>query len=242
MRIAICDDKLEHLENIKDATFKYFNAEQEIVEIGAFNHAFDFLDTQERTTYDLVLLDVCMPGMLGTEVAKEIRMNKDKTEIIFITTSHEFALDAFEVNAAHYLLKPFTQEAFNHAMNRAMHNINHNLTKMVYFKSPKGVIHAVDKNKIIYIEADAHKKNVFLNDGTCIETVQTLCDLYQTLQELTSGQFITPYKGYIVNQHAISSIECQKIVLKGGKRIPIPRRTFSLIKETYFNYMFQTRH
>lgn len=241
MRIAICDDQLAHVESIKDATNKYFHSQKDLAEIHTFTHAFDFLDAHAKSKYDLVLLDICMPGMLGTEVAKEIRMTKDKTEIIFITTSHEFAIDAFEVNAVHYLLKPFTQEAFHQAIDRAMQNMNHKVTKMVYLKCAKGVIHAVDKNKISYIEADAHRKSVFLHDGVNIETNQTLIELFDTLQELSPGQFIAPYKGYIVNQHAISSIESHQIVLKSGKAIPIPRRTFGFIKQAYFDYMFGAR-
>jgi len=242
MRIAICDDTSEHLENIKNAAYTYFKTHNDSIEIESFNHAFDLLDTQEKLVYDLVLLDVCMPGMLGTEVAKEIRLKKSRTEIIFITTSNEFAVDAFEVNALHYLLKPFTQDAFNQAMDRAMHHIDHKRTKMLYLKCPKGIIQSVDKNKITYIEADAYRKYVYLDNGNHIETVQMLSELFETLHELSPLQFVMPYKGYIVNQQAISRIESQKIVLKNEKGIPIPRRTFNLIKDAYFNYMFEGRN
>lgn len=240
MRIAICDDMPEQLELIKKVTLEY-GFYNDSYEIDTFNKSYDFLDAHEKETYDLVLLDICMPGMLGTEVAKEIRTRKDKTEIIFLTTSNEFAIDAFEVNAVHYLLKPFTQIAFNQAVDRAMQRIDQKLTKMMYLKCPKGVVHSVDKNSISYIESSAHRQSVILNDGTTIETVQTLLELYQTLQELSNGQFITPYKGFIVNQHAISTIESDRITLKSGKIIPIPRRTFNIIKQTYFNYMFGGR-
>lgn len=241
MRIAICDDKFEQLELIKYSTISYFTAHQESYEIDAFSNAFDFLDAHEKSIYDLVLLDICMPGLLGTEVAREIRSRNDKTEIIFLTTSNEFAIDAFEVNAVHYLLKPFTQEVFIKALDRAMQVIEKKRLKMIYFKCPKGVIQAIDKNSISYIEASSHRQSVILNDGTNIETVQTLSELYNSLQELSIGQFINPYKGFIVNQHAISTIESHQIVLKSGKSIPVPRRTFINIKQTYFNYMFGER-
>jgi DNA-binding LytR/AlgR family response regulator len=239
MRIAICDDISLQIELIKSATEKYFSTQNDnSIEIDTFDNAFHFIDAHEKEKYDLVLLDIFMPGMLGTDVAREIRMKMDKIEIIFLTTSNEFAVDAFQVNATHYLLKPFTQEAFTEAMDRAMHNINTKLIKMVYLKCPKGVIQVIDKNSISYIEGSAHKQYVFIMDGTIVQAVQTLSDLAKTLEELSQGQFITPYKGFIVNQHAISAIESDKIVLKSGKSIPIPRRTFNLIKQVYFNYMF----
>lgn len=238
MRIAICDDLPQQLEIINKATFDYFKSNHESIDIKSFSNAFDLLDHHMKTKFDLILLDICMPGILGTEVARELRMQNDQTEIVFLTTSKEFAIDAFEVNAAHYLLKPFTQKAFNQAMDRVIQSINHKLSKMVILKGPKGVVRTVDKNLISYIEADAHTQTVVLNNGTQIEVVQTLSELYQTLQRLSKGQFIIPFKGYIINQHAISIIESDGIVLKNSKLIPIPRRTFHLIKQVYFNYMF----
>lgn len=238
MRVAICDDKSEHLKSISQATLNYFDAHHVSIDMDVFNHGFDFLDKHERLAYDLMLLDICMPGMLGTEVAKEIRSKQHKTEIIFVTTSHEFALDAFEVNAAHYLLKPFTQASFNQALDRAMHHINDKQSKMLYLKGPKGIVRVVDKNKICYVEANAHRKTVVLFDGSQFETVQTLLELSRLLEELSPNQFVTPYKGYIVNHHAILTIESQRIVLKSNKIIPIPRRTFNVVKQAYFDYMF----
>lgn len=241
MKIAICDDLSNQLEIIKNATNTYLDSRHDSAQIDTFDKAFDFLDAQEKDVYDLVLLDVCMPGLLGTEVAREIRTRNDKTEIIFLTTSNEFAVEAFEVNAVHYLLKPFTQLAFDNAMKRAIQNIDNKLTKTVFLKCSKGAVHAVDKNSITYIESASHRQTIYLNDGTSIETVQTLNELYHTLQKLSEGQFITPYKGFIVNQHAISTIESDHLIMKSGKNIPIPRRTFNSIKQVYFNYMFDGR-
>jgi len=239
MKIAICDDLPVQIERIYNATSQYFKGCQEVYTIDTFSKAFDFLNIQAKDNFDLVLLDICMPGILGTHVAKEIRMRNDKTEIIFLTTSNDFAIDAFELNAAHYLLKPFTQDQFEKAMNRALQNIKRKEKKMTFLKLPKGIIHAVETNTIIYIEAAAHRQFVILNDGLVIETAQTLAELYNAVQVANEDVFITPYKGYIVNQHAISRIESDKIILNNGKKIPIPRRSFKRIKETYFNYMFK---
>ncbi len=241
MRLAICDDLQEQLDIINKATIEYFKSQQISVEIETFDKVFNFLDAHEKNIFDLVLLDICMPGMLGTEAAREIRYRGDKTEIIFLTTSNEFAIDAFEVHAVHYLLKPFTETQFHRAMDRAIHQMDDKLTKLVYLKCPKGAIYTLNKNTVSYIEADAHRQMVILLDGTTIETVQTLLELFQTLEDISPGQFITPYKGFIVNQHSIKTIESERIILKNGKTIPIPRRTFSMVKQTYFNYMFNGR-
>lgn len=242
MKIAICDDKKEHIAIIKVAIYAYFhNKKGEEIEIDTFDKAFDFLDYQEKIGYDLVMLDICMPGMLGTEVAKEIRQRKDKTEIIFLTTSDEFAVEAFQVKAAHYLLKPFTNADFAEAMDRAIQNIDKCLNKFICLKCAGGKAETVDKDSIIFIESAAHRQRVVTSNGEIIETAQTLNEIHNKLGELSSGQFISPYKGYLVNQKAISIIENNKIVLKNGTAIPIPRRSFRQIKQAYFDYMFDGR-
>ena len=84
MKIAICDDKIRQIEIIKSAAYEYFSARKITVEIYTYDKAFDFLDAHKKCGYELVLLDICMPGMLGTDVAKEIRQRKDKTEVVFL--------------------------------------------------------------------------------------------------------------------------------------------------------------
>lgn len=64
----------------------------------------------------MLLLDICMPGLLGTDIAREVRQRKDKTEIVFLTGSDEFAVEAFTLKAAHYLVKPFSQDEFDEAL------------------------------------------------------------------------------------------------------------------------------
>lgn len=241
MRIAICDDLVEQLNILEAALKAYFKLNPKFVKIELFQHAFDFLDIQSKQPFDLVLLDICMPGFLGTEVAKEIRHKNQHTAVIFVTTSPEFAVEAFALNAIHYIIKPFTETQFNAAMDRAMFNMQEKLTQMIQLKCPKGIYQMVDIDQICYIESRAHRQQVYLLDETTIETVQTLIELHQNLEALSLGQFIQPYKGYIVNQQFIVRIEPQQIVLKNQTSIPIPRRTFNTLKKSYFEYMFKGR-
>lgn len=239
MRIAVCDDKKQQIEIIKAALERYLSEDKEAAEIDTFDKAFDFLDAQEKNAYDLVLLDICMPGMLGTDVAREIRKHRDQTEIIFLTTSDEFAVDAFAVKAAHYLIKPFRQEEFDEALHRAILNRREQSKKTVTFKCAGGIVETVDKNAIQYIESTSHIQNIFLSGGVSFAASQSLNEIKKALDTVAPGQFINPYKGYIVNQRFIRTIENDKMVLQGGKEIPIPRRSFRDIKQIYFDYMFK---
>lgn len=113
MNIAICDDQENELESIRQIVFEYARAHSELsLTVNCFLNPLDMLDfISKNGVPDIALLDICMPGILGTEIAKEIK-NKggDNTDIIFLTTSSDFAVEAFALHVNDYLTKPFTKE------------------------------------------------------------------------------------------------------------------------------------
>ena len=69
---------------------------------------------------DIALLDICMPGMLGTELARDILRCSENTDILFLTTSSDYAVDAFALHAADYIQKPYTQEKLSASLDRVI--------------------------------------------------------------------------------------------------------------------------
>ena len=122
VRVAICDDQQEYLAGVHDAVSSYFSRRPEFsVRISDFSSPTRFLEELGRSSgWDIVVLDICLPGILGTDIAKEIRRRHDRTEIIFISVSRDYAIEAFSLNAVHYVVKPFTDAQLEEAMDRAM--------------------------------------------------------------------------------------------------------------------------
>ena len=91
------------------------------LEIQCFSAPFDMLEEMDRSGVpDIALLDICMPGVLGTKVArgKSGVKSGDTTDIVFLTTSSDFAVEAFELHANDYLTKPFTKERLTDTLDR----------------------------------------------------------------------------------------------------------------------------
>ncbi len=241
LRIAICDDQPDQLALIRAVVQRYFSDRPDCnIQIDLFDHSLCFLEHLDKTgSYDIALLDICMPGILGTEVAREIRKRGDKTEIVFLTTSDEFAVDAFALKAAHYLIKPFTQKEFDEAMNRVMGRFSSGVSKQLTLKTAGGELRSVEISEIQYIESCAHGQTVHIREGELMESRRSLSRLLEELEELSPGQFIAPYKGYLVNQKAIATIEPKRILLRCGAEIPIPRGSFREIQTRYFCYQFR---
>lgn len=87
-----------------------------------FSSPFDMLDEIDRSgAPDIALLDICMPGVLGTEVAREIqRKSQDVTDIVFLTNSPDFAVEAFALHVDDYLTKPYTKKRLVDTLDRVM--------------------------------------------------------------------------------------------------------------------------
>ena len=93
---------------------KYINSKSLPVSIKTFTSGEKLLKEKK---FDIVLLDLMLPGIHGLEVARQI---SDRSRVIFITSYREHAVEAFDVNAVHYLVKPVTEERLFQALDRAV--------------------------------------------------------------------------------------------------------------------------
>ena len=111
MNIAIVDDRKTDSDRLVGFIDTY--AEQHRLQWGAmdrFSSGEDFLGAFTPGKYDLIFLDIYMDGITGMETAKRIRQTDHDCRIIFITTSPEFAVESYNVNASFYLLKPIGKD------------------------------------------------------------------------------------------------------------------------------------
>jgi two-component system, LytTR family, response regulator LytT len=91
--------------------------------IGQAGNGVEALTTIERLQPDVVFLDVQMPGLTGFEVARRLVGKRSPTQIVFVTAYDQHAIEAFEVNAVDYLLKPVDQTRLEVAVDRARRRV-----------------------------------------------------------------------------------------------------------------------
>ena len=123
MLCMICDDQENELETMQEIVSEYDRAHPDLsLSARCFSNPFDMLDEMDRCgAPDIALLDICMPGVLGTEIAREIQSkSQDATDIIFLTTSPDFAVEAFSLHVNDYLMKPYTKERLMDALDRVV--------------------------------------------------------------------------------------------------------------------------
>ena len=110
-RIVICEDEISQREKMKEYIQKIFDDNKEKVEITEFESAEDLLsDNIVLKEVDIFILDIKMNGLSGMDLAKMIRKEDDRSEIIFVTSLVEYIQEGYTVRAYRYLLKPIEYE------------------------------------------------------------------------------------------------------------------------------------
>ena len=102
MNIAICDDDLLYMNQVKEMIEKWGKEHHEDVSIYLFNHGDALINSYQKSHIEVILLDIMMPLLNGMETAHEIRKNDSVVKIIFLTSSPEFALESYDVKASGY--------------------------------------------------------------------------------------------------------------------------------------------
>ncbi len=234
MNITICDDQKNELDSIKAVVSEYAKEHAEhSVKIKCFVNPLDMLDDMRRNgAPDIALLDICMPGVLGTEIAKEIQgKSGGNTDIIFLTSSTEFAVEAFSLHASDYLIKPFSKERFTETLDKIMENKQNRMPVPITLGRE---IHIVDLYRVEYAESRNHSVEIHLKDGTCIKTHTSLTEMKDLFDSI--GGFTAVGASYIVNLRCVQSILPSELVMSSGQNIPIPRRLRNDVKDRYFDF------
>lgn len=234
MNIMICDDQNAELENIKQFLSEYVLSRPEIfLNVKYFATPFDMLDEVHKNgTPDIAVLDICMPGILGTDVAREIlKMSEGSTDIIFLTTSRDFAVEAFSLRAYDYLTKPYTKERFEDTLDRVIEKRR----KRVYITVSGGrEVRRIDIYNVLYVEVKNHSAEIHIKPNGRIKTRTPLTEL--RTQFLKADCFVPVGASYIINLLYVGCLLETELEMSNGDRIPIPRRIRSELKKKYFDF------
>lgn len=237
LKIAVCDDESEQAQLFRLYADNYFKKRGAEASVCVFDSADELLAASARGSFDVALLDICMPETQGLEAARELRRRGERTEVIFLTSSRSFAIEAFALKAAHYLLKPVSQECFDGAMDTALERLSAQKTSVLLLKLAGGRLRTARPDDILYVESCAHSQTVRFTDGSEAEARESLSWFAAEFAKIAPGQFVSPYKGYLVNLRAVHSIRAETLVLRGGQSLPIAKGCFRELKDAYFDFM-----
>ena len=213
-RIAIFEDN-NHLRNTLQVLLESANG---FTCTGAYANCNDMLELLQENLCDIVLMDIEMPGLSGLELAKTLHK---LPPVIFITSHTHYAVDAFEINAIDYLIKPVLPDRLVKAVEKVRAVILKNeLLKIqagfkisddhAFFIKDKSSFVKINYNEVLYIESLGDFVNIFLQNG---DKKIALVSLKNLEQQLPPAKFIRISRTHMVNIEKITAIETTQLKL-----------------------------
>ena len=234
LHIAICDDNSLALERIVRLLEEYRKQKCAPVSWRTFLSASEMVSSMHTEEYDLLLLDILMPGVSGMEAARAIRTLDSDVKIVFLTASPDYAVEGYAVNALDYLLKPVNRERFYALMDRLLAE-DYRRSESLQIKTPSGVGRIL-LSALTYMEVRDKVLYFHLNDGSVRQSRAALTE-YEPLL-LAHSNFVKVHRSYIVNLWHIAELTADSVVTFGGETIPVSRLLYGNVRQTYMDYLF----
>ncbi|WP_276499410.1 LytR/AlgR family response regulator transcription factor [Pontibacter litorisediminis] len=182
------------------------------------------MDSAPEVPYDFIFLDIDMPRLTGLELAKSLR---SRTRFLVFTTAHQkYALEAYDVRADHFLLKPISMNKFALTVDLLLKSTGESNPDPVYPDDDSFFIKSDQKNKLIRIQLHEIVCIEGLKNYVLIHTLTQKHIAYLTLKEMEdalcpTGRFLRVHKSFIVANQHIERVEGRTIHLKNNLDIPI---------------------
>lgn len=238
MRIAICDDERRELDRLSDLLKEYQDSRNIQLDCRAFQNGTDLLCGMKGGEYDLIALDVLMPGFTGIQVARELRSLDQNVKLLFLTSSPEFALESYAVGAYHYLLKPATRKSLFPLLDKARSELAAQEVQGLMLRDRYGVV-CVPFSKLEYVEVMNKTVSFHLVDGVVREVSAALSDFEAEL--LARPEFLKIHRSYLANLSYLQAVSAKGAVTRTGHTIPVSRLQYNQIKDAYMRFLFETK-
>lgn len=231
-KIGICDDEKRILQ-INHHYLKQIDIENDEYELELINFikGKDIVEYIKRNPLDIAILDIDVIDMSGLEIAKELQKINPKIILFFITGHDEFAIDAFDVDAVGYVLKPVDIDKLKRTLNKAIE------------RAKKIREHGEEKELVI--TEDNIKKKIKLSEIVYIERTLAQCAIVTTsktfkvydtitaLMDKVGEGFVRVSQSYIVKTSAIDRVTYKSVTLKNGMEISLGRAYTKGVKKAF---------
>ena len=233
----IVEDELPAREELK----YFLNEEKEIKLIAEFDNPLDTLNFLENNTANVIFLDINMPDMNGISLGKIITKMYPSMKIVFITAYKDYAVDAFEIKAFDYLLKPYSEGRIRNLL-KSLINIKSEVVSSIKNTSLKKITVNIDERLYVisltdvdYIEASEKETLIFSNQKKYVSKIK----ISKWEEMLKGNNFYRCHRSFIVNLDKITEIEqwfnsSWIIMIKNyTTAIPVSRNNIKELKELF---------
>lgn len=228
IRIAICEDEQTLLDQLTGWVKTILDKNQITYNIESFRNGSALLT---REAYDILLLDIAMEPLDGLELAKRLRRRGDESRLVFITAHQQYAIDAYDVQAFHYLVKPVDMEKLEMVLQKLCASLQKEHQRALVVRQGTAV-RRVPLEMVLYLEV--------LDRKIYLHTAEEAVPFYGKLEELEPtlpGTFFRCHRSYIVNLCHVQYYNKEGIRLDNVENIPLSKRRYKAFGLAFMHYL-----
>lgn len=235
LKIAICEDEQTDLVMLRSMIEDLRTELPEEIHIDTFTKGEDLIDAVKKNRqYDGLLLDIYLDGLDGIETARAVRDILPDIPIAFLTFSREFALEAFELNAIHYLTKPFGADQLRELFQRLIRQANRPRQYLTIHSNTK--TYSYPLSQIQKLQSCNKGVDIYLQDAQ--EPHRIPLSLIRVEEQLPPDLFLKISRGLIVKMSYILFMDNNVCRFRDGTSALISREEKKMVRKKYNDYLF----
>ena len=231
IKLTLCEDEHTTREQLTRLVREWAALHSYEIHISAYESAETFLFAYEDDHgMDILLLDIQMKEMDGLALARKLRADAHRAQIIFITGYGDYMALGYDVDALHYLMKPVEANKLFAVLDKAAARIQQD-EKAVIIQTATGQVR-IKTTDIRFIESFAHYAHIYLTNGQKWESRAKISDLVNLL----GPDFVRCHRSYMVNLRHITQINKTDVLLDDTTGLPLSRRLYPEVNQAFIKY------
>lgn len=237
MRIAVVEDEKAH----RDLLLRYISLWRPETGEGVIPEAFDSAQSflfryGERRDFDLLFIDIQMPGMNGMELARKVREGNRDIVMVFVTGMDAYLEEGYEVEALHYLIKPLDPDKVRTCLEKALKRRRRECYVTLHTEDE---VLKISQERINYIEARGRRCCV---GRTGEKDVLEVKEGFSELEGMLDGdEFVKCHRSFLCRVGNIHHIGRTDIFFDDGSAIPVSRRLYQQVNQRFIEYFRRRR-
>ena len=227
----LCDDSEDDLDALSRVLQDYATRHGFELRLETVSSAGELLRRWAPFRWDAVFLDMFMPGLSGEHAARRLRLMDNRLCLIFVTVSREHGLFSYDVRATDYLLKPFSQEVIDDAMDYFMEKYAESLRSLRVRTAWEEI--DVRFRDIRYIEIRNHQAILRTRE----QELTVWRSLDELEEEISDERFLRCHRSYLVNLEHVKALEKHDFLMDCGDLAPVSRQKTQAVQRRYREWL-----
>ena len=240
LRIAACDDEEKQLKQTACLVEDYLRSRPSLHgQVETFQSGGALLARAEDVGgFDLYILDILMPELSGIDTGRRLRALGKGGEIIYLTSSNDFAADSYDVRAFFYLLKPVNEGKLFQVLDGAVENLKRRRSSAVVVTTVDGP-RRILLERIRYVERVGRYMRYYCTDTTIDSQTIRVSFREAVASLLADRRFCLCGASFVLNFQHVTGVNGQTALLDNGQTVILPRKSATEFKKAWGNYWLE---